>query len=351
MYKIRKGLLVKKDKLTDSQKEIYLVEIKGVGYGSLDNLEKPVPLKKSRLVKLEPKLRLNKKTGKMEERPVGVPDTQIYRSEKYSTRHLTKSAKVNPKSDGVLQKGIQLYRLWFRFLKLALELEELGVDRFVTSNTRDMKRSGTEGGTSYKDGDYGGGNWQIRDTVKFKVDRGKYKGWDLDQVLNDTFDKWWKTHYHLFEGYAPILTKPNDNQNSDDFLYIRVDKSSNVTDLRDFISTEVVPILQKGKPKFEISGNPRPDKIQNTYNALVFSLNPVVDGVVTNAEGFCTHKNIYLRATDSRSGSDRLMVNPHTDKNGRTRTHWSGMISRQREVGVHHLLNVMSGELGKSPDK
>ena len=53
------------------------------------------------------------------------------RKEKGDTRlrdepHLDRDARINRESGGVLDKGIQLHRHWFRYLKLALELESLG---------------------------------------------------------------------------------------------------------------------------------------------------------------------------------------------------------------------------------
>ncbi len=172
-----------------------------------------------------------------------------------------------------------------------------------------------------------------------------------DEVLRDPFDTWWKTHSHLFEVYPPSFTASSDNHDPNDFLFIRIDKSSNITDLREFITEEVKDRLI-GKPKFQIDGYPRPDKFQNAYNALVYTLNPVVDGVEVNAEGFLTHKNIYLRATDSRSKGDRLVASSYTNKTtGKVKTQWGAVIERQRKVGIHHLLNVMNGRFGDLPEK
>ena len=324
-----KGRIVTKKNVPEKKwkeyNDPYWVEVNGFPV-------KSVPLKKSRLVKLEPKSR-------REKRPVGIPDI---RPDGQSTHHLTKSAKVNPDSGGVLQRGIQLYRHWFQFLKLALELESMGVDAFVTKQTRPAKKEG---------GGAGNLKFYLKDTVKFRIKRNKYDGWDLDQVLTETFNTWWKTHNHLFEGYAPSFTSPQENQNPDDFLYIRIDKSSNLSDVREFITGEVKDRLT-GTPKFQIQGYPRPDKLQNAYNALVYTLNPVVDGVEVNAEGFMSHKNIYLRATDSRSEGDRLVASSFTNKKtGRTKTQWGAGVGRQRDVGIHHLLNVMNGKFGDLPDK
>ena len=107
-----KGRLVPKNKLTPAMKGIYWVEING---SPVDK----VPLKKSREIKQESKSR------------------KVFR---YSDSHRQKSARVSPKSGGVLDTGIQNYRHWFQFLKLSLELEELGVNLIVTKQCRIMKR-------------------------------------------------------------------------------------------------------------------------------------------------------------------------------------------------------------------
>ena len=61
----------------------------------------------------------------------------------------------------------RIYFLWFLSLKLILEMEELGLGNRVIG--------------------------------KFKIDKEFYKDWDLEEVLNFTFYKWWKTHRELFE--------------------------------------------------------------------------------------------------------------------------------------------------------
>ena len=310
-----KGRIVEKGKLKKKDTDIYWVEVNG-------SPVKSVPLKKSRLVKLEPLSRLRKRSGIT------------------GQRYKEPSSRVSRDTGGILQKGIQLHRHWFQFLKLGLELETLGVDTFVTKQTRQMRSHGS-GGTMFKHGNFGKGvHYQLKDTVKFRIKRDKYDGWDLDQVLTDTFDKWWKTHNYLFEGYPPSFTTPNDNHDPNDFLFIRLDKSSNLQDVRDFITEEVKHRLT-GKPKFQIDGYPRPDNIQNAYNALVLSLKD------WTAQEICEHKNIYLRATDIRSGGERLKVGVSS----KGKKQYSALVSKHRNVGIHHLLNVMNGKFGDLPEK
>ena len=119
------------------------------------------------------------------------------------------SARVNLKTRRTLDRGIQLYRLWFNFLKLALELEEQGVS-IVTKNHTIIKNTSNPdepipdkvlrdseiklGGS--KSSGMGGSHpiFRCKRIQKVKVKRGAYKGWDLDRVLSEDFNTWWFGH-------------------------------------------------------------------------------------------------------------------------------------------------------------
>jgi len=312
------GKIIEKSKVKKTDRDTYWVE---VGGSPVDT----IPIKKSREVGLEPFSRRAKRPNSGE-------------------RHKVRSARVNPESDGVTDSGIQIYRLWFRFLKLALELEDLGVTKLVTKQGRTRKDLGS---TEREDYERTGSKYQLKDTIPFKINKKKYDGWDLDQVLKDPFDKWWKTHSYLFEGYAPSIIETGGNFDPD-FLYIRIDRTSKLGDVRDFITEEVKSQLT-GKPRFEVDGYPRPDVIQNQYNALVLTLKG------WSAQDICTggpKEAIYLRATDTRSKGDRLAVSVVTDKKtGAKKTIWSKTVSTQRNYGLHHLQEVIKGAFGGVPDK
>ena len=88
------------------------------------------------------------------------------------------------KDNEVIPKTIHSYRMWFRFLKLALELEQQNATLIMRfAQTRKVKQSIP---------------LQPEIVKKIKVKRSKYKGWDLDEVLTKSFDDWWQTHSHLF---------------------------------------------------------------------------------------------------------------------------------------------------------
>jgi hypothetical protein len=325
------GKIIHQDKVKKTDRDTYWVE---VGGSPVDT----VPLKKSREVALEPLSRTMVRKGYK---------SYIEPSEFRANRHKERSARVTPESGGVTDSGIQIYRLWFYFLKLALELEDLGVTKLVTKQIRVRKDIWNPESGQRVSNTRAGSFYQLKDTIPFKIKQEKYDGWDLDQVLKDPFDKWWKTHSYLFEGHAPSIIKTSGNLDPD-FLYIRIDKTSKLGDVRDFITAEVQSQLT-GKPRFKVDGYPRPDVIQNHYNALVLTLKG------WSAQDICTggpKEAIYLRATDTRSKGDRLAVSVVTIKTtGAKKTIWSKTVSTQRNYGLHHLQEVMKGKFGGVPDK
>ena len=305
-------------KPTKVQRDRYWVEVNGSPVNE-------VPLKKSREVKLEYKSR---------------------RGFRSTDSHKKYSARYNPKTDGLLHdKGIQIHRLWFQYLKLALELEELGATTLVTKQGKDVKQYEINKVANLPATRVDG--FKLKDTVPIKVKRNKYEGWDLKQVLNDSFDKWWKTHSYLFEGHLTTFTKPNDNQNPDDFFYVRIDKKANIQDVSEFINVEVRKQLKGAEPRFKIGGYPNPKVMQNGYNAIVLTLKGWGRIPEKQLHTIWEGKDIYFRATDDiRSGGNKLVVAEHKGKK-----QFSNAMSKQRNVGIHHLVNVMNGKFGDLPSR
>ena len=60
----------------------------------------------------------------------------------------------------------------------------------------------------------------------------------------------------------------------------------------------------------------------------------------------CTHKDIYLRATEESKKGDgeRLSVPTYENKK-----QYSNLVKQQRVGGIHHLLDVMKGSFGSVP--
>ena len=286
----------------------------------------PVDLKHSREVRQEP-------VARRSQRPVGI---EYVRPDGFSTRHRTESSRI--KGDRVLNKGIQLHRHWFQFLKLALELQSLGENvEIVTRHGAFLSYKG--GGRRYGES-VGGRQFRQRDSVKVRVNEKKYEEWDLDEVLNNTFNKWWESHHHLFEGHYPTrLTSKEEWSDNPNFIYIRIDKTSRRPDVDSFIQTIKSEMSPEGSPHFQIDGFPRPDVLQNRYNALVMTLKGI------SPKEICEHKDIYLRATDDKNDGERLKVSV----NSKGKSLYPIVLKQQRDGGVHHLLDVMQGSFGSVP--
>lgn len=309
-----------------------------------------LPLVHSREVKLEPLARRQTR------------DT-AYSSEE--SVHNRPAARRNTKTGRTLEKGIHLYRLWFRFLKLALELEQMDVDLVVKNHTwitnkvdvprqvleqsaRERRERFAKSGKTA--GHFTGDSEKVfrcKVTQKVRVNRDAYEGWDLDQVLIQTFDKWWVAHSHLFEGRLPeFVASKRDWIDHSDYLYIRIDKTAQWRDVAEFLRTQVSEAMKGKRASFTISGkNPRVNVIQNNYNALVLLLKG------WTPKQICTDKEIYLRKTDeveplsgktSRTLGQRLTV--PTDKSGKLL--YSTLVSKQREMGIWHLMEVCQGRFG-----
>jgi len=296
----------------------------------------PVPdvdLQKSREVKKEPLSRLKK-------RPVGI---EYVRPDGFSMRHRTVDARI--KDGRALDKGIQLYRHWFQFLKLALELESLGDQveivtrngRYLPTDEREIRGVDRElVKIPFRKGKF----FKTRETVHIRVNREKYEGWDLDEVLSNTFNQWWKSHSHLFDGHYPAqITSKDEWDDSPEFIYVRIDKYSRTRDVDEFMKTIKVQMSAEGSPRYRIDGHPRPDVLQNRYNSLVMGLKGM------KPKEICTHKEIYLRATDDKGDGERLKVS--VTKNGKSL--YPIVVKQQRDGGIHHLLDVMKGVFGSVP--
>ena len=113
------------------------------------------------------------------------------------------------RNNEVLEKTIHAYRMWFRFLKLGLELEEQNATLIMKHKRTKYQMKLIEGeGVRAKTDEHSGKIYkqqlkkiavkQSEIVKKIKVKKSKYKGWDLDEVLTKSFDEWWQNHSHLF---------------------------------------------------------------------------------------------------------------------------------------------------------
>ena len=255
------------------------------------------------------------------------------------------SARVN-EDGGTLPQGIQLYRLWFTFLKLALQLESLGKDVQLTvqQRTPKIKRNPEDLPQELKDERKIKSRSKI--TTRVKVDRDKYEGWDLDQVETQSFRKWWETHHYLFEGYAPkIITSKKEWDDDPNFIYVRIDKTVTKGDIQRFVTNEISRELL-GKPRYALDKTLKPDVLTNAFNCLVHTLiHSRYD--MTDKQFF---EGGYLRGTTASSGKDGekgkgIAVPTATDEN-RVKEQYAGIIRPRRLEGIKQLIRVMEGGFG-----
>lgn len=299
-------------------------------------------------------------------------DDSNYYSSSDVTQNWT-SARVSKDRKRSLERGIQLHRLWFRYLKLALELESMNVslvrekETWIKNIDGVIERTGVRNHpvipksviermkkefADYKEGvrktDHSGGDREsiFREKLiqKVKVKKSAYKGWDLDAVLDLSFDKWWETHHDLFEGHYPsILQSKNEWVDNPNFIHLRLDRTTQWGDVQKWMQEVVSKEFKTGvKRKYRISGTkPRVLVFQNNYNALILRIkgwsNPEI----------CNHKNIFLRNTDEVEGANRIKGDRLTvsnDKSGKPL--YSKTVSRQVNQGLHHLFEVCEGRFG-----
>ena len=94
-----------------------------------------------------------------------------------------------------LGRSIQMYRMWFLFVRLGLDCEDNNIP--IIDHVNNKK-------------------------IKVKVNKKFYRKWDLDRVKEDKFDDWWKDKKHLFIETEPTLV--NEIEDDDNYYYIKVDK-------------------------------------------------------------------------------------------------------------------------------
>ena len=121
-----------------------------------------------------------------------------------------------------------------------------------------------------------------------KIDKKFYKDWDLDDVLNQPFHKWWKTHKELFE---PPTTVEIDNLNGwtpkPHFRFLRVDTRNNYTSIMREVREGLDDLKDAKielKNQYVVTGNPFYDNEILKYNILVRKLNGESDLDVFESE-------------------------------------------------------------------
>ena len=196
--------------------------------------------------------RADKKTGKLITEQTGT-EAREYR-EYRETRADIKGA--------ITPRKIQMYRWHFRYLQLALELESLD---FTFTEYRRIPAKGKKKG------------YDKPFHHKVIVNRDRYEGWDLDEVLTSNFDKWWKGHSELFvevPSQTVEIHQPSEVMPNDYYRYFRVDTrmttASTIRSLRAQLDKQ--RRATKWTSKWVPTGEVRQEKLFNTYNGMVMWL-------------------------------------------------------------------------------
>ena len=255
-----------------------------------------------------------------------IKSRKDYVSDPYSGKAFDRKVK-----DGqVLDKSIHSYRMWFNFLQLALELEEQNTVLVTRNSVRREHMSGHE--------DTG------RVTHKVRVNRAKYRDWNVFEIPHLSFDNWWKEHEHLFLDQVGRVLKPHDvvSSNPDTFSY-EIDKRRRlndvIKDLRKHYAEQ--EIERVSRDEYSIEGKVRPIVLQNKFNALVLKL----DDKLSNQE-ILSHKDNYIRATDTRTAKSR------SSNAGRVINELIGGNAQKNSFGAKQiLLSVCDGYFMMHPTK
>ena len=178
----------------------------------------------------------------------------------------------------VLDKPIQIYRMWYRFLQLALELEEQKVQIVTRMETVELAK--------LKKDQWGKLRTSERKPIRkrVKVNRKVYDAWNLDMIPTTSFDDWWfgkkggnyPAHKQMFypDSSVVVLNKKDDWVDNPNFTYIRVDKRRRMNDVvNDLRMLFAEQDRNAGSvSQFPIFGYPNINTLINRYNALILQL-------------------------------------------------------------------------------
>ena len=106
-------------------------------------------------------------------------------------------ASKRTKGGETIGRNIQWYRMWWMYLRLALECEERNI---------------------------------LIDGNKVKMNRRYYRRWNLDSILTNSFDSWWKENKRLFV-HPQIKTLSASSVSDDDHIVLMIPKTRDKTDL------------------------------------------------------------------------------------------------------------------------
>ena len=170
----------------------------------------------------------------------------------------------------ILDKPIQIYRQWYRFLQLAIELEEQQVKIIVEEKRVKLPKPRKDAYGHMR-------HSYLKPTIRpIKINWKKYQKWGNPELIANTeFNAWWKLNRDMFFNASTTLVKKKTEWTDDaNFEFIKFDNRKRVND----VLSEIRVLLSKKQTKkestsaFPIIGTPNIRTLQNRYNALVLKL-------------------------------------------------------------------------------
>lgn len=137
----------------------------------------------------------------------------------------------------ILDKPIQVYRMWYRYLQLALELEEKKVKIVTKMQSVPLKKPTKDAWGKLRH------SVMKPQTKNVKVNRKLYAEFDIDTIPTTAFDDWWNgnsrknvsAHKQLFYPDSSIkhLKDKSEwvNTNTQNYSYYRIDNRRRVNDI------------------------------------------------------------------------------------------------------------------------
>lgn len=219
------------------------------------------------VIKLEHRYNKPVKTGKTSKKKYLIPEL---------------SSRYDKRKNLLLEEKIQFYRLWYRFLQLALELDAKKVKMIIDRENVYYKKP--------KRNKYGHLSSYYRKDVTYpiKVNKKLYADWHIDEIPYLSFDKWWSSHKQLFiQKTADIIKSPKDVIDDPNYFYIKIDKRAKVNDtfleIRNLLSQNKNKLINKSQPNENQKINY--NILQNRYNALVLKISTkMTDTEILNSQ-------------------------------------------------------------------
>ena len=240
-----------------------------------------------------------------------------------------RSTKRTSKGGVTLPRPIQLYRHYFLYLKLALELESLDYCFREIQRSEIKTRKVSDDGTKVID----------RPLVeRVRVNRKKYQEWDLDSVKEDSFDKWWRNHSEMFiDQPTEEIVTGDQVVESDHYRYFKIDSRRSITDTVNEIKSHLSRDKQRRSTnlaKWNITGEMREEALFNRYNALIMYIEGMSSPEILDSKLFRVSRN-----------SDFLIKHGHFGDPQKNSQRMRSLLQPARRI----VLSVCDGYFMKSP--